>query len=92
MVTACLGFDTCCLVCTNPCSENPSIMDYIKLKHDVAELDKQAADWKRKIDIANMERNRTRALLKSLTAGPQAGGTLVSAASGLTSARSRNLG
>lgn len=72
--------------------ENPSIMDYIKLKHDVAELDKQAADWKRKIDIANMERNRTRALLKSLTAGPQAGGTLVSAASGLTSARSRNLG
>mmetsp|Transcript_10190 Transcript_10190/g.25401 ORF Transcript_10190/g.25401 Transcript_10190/m.25401 type:complete len:383 (-) Transcript_10190:297-1445(-) len=68
--------------------DNPSIMDYIKLKHDVAELEKQAADWKRKIDIANMERNRTRTLLKSLTSGPQGSRQLATTASELMSSRS----
>lgn len=50
-----------------PRSDNPCILDYIKIKHDVAELEKQAADWRRKIDILNMERNRTRQLLRSIT-------------------------
>lgn len=55
--------------------DNPSIMDYIHLRHDVVELEKQAADWRRKIDILNMERNRTRKLLKNLTGvtGPTGG-------------------
>ncbi len=49
------------------CSDNPSIMDYIRLKHDLLELEKQAVDWRRKIEILQMERNRTRQLLKSVT-------------------------
>ncbi|MEW5300060.1 MAG: hypothetical protein WDW36_003019 [Sanguina aurantia] len=52
--------------------DSPSIMGYIKLKHEVMELEKQATDWKRKMDILLMERARTRSLLKSvtITAGP----------------------
>ena len=26
-------------------------MDYISLKHDVTDLDKQASDWKRKLEL-----------------------------------------
>lgn len=48
------------------CSDNPCIMDYIRLKHDVSELEKHFADWKRKIEILAMERQRTRQVLKSV--------------------------
>lgn len=41
-------------------------MDYIKLKHEVTELEKQLTDWKRKIDILTMEKTRKRTLLKSV--------------------------
>ena len=34
-----------------PCSDNPTIMDYIKLKHDVTELEKQASEWRRKLEL-----------------------------------------
>jgi hypothetical protein len=51
------GCDThrCAACC---CSEQPTILEYIKVKHEVAELSKQAADWRRKIDIATMEQHR----------------------------------
>lgn len=39
----------CYAVLRYPCSDNPSIMDYLKLKHEVAEIEKQLADWKRKV-------------------------------------------
>lgn len=58
--------------------DNPSIMDYINLKHEVSELEKQQADWKRKIDILVMEKNRTRSLLKSVT--HMTGGTVAQTA------------
>ncbi len=47
-------------------SDTPTIMDYIKLKHEVTELEKQLTDWKRKIDILTMEKTRKRTLLKSV--------------------------
>jgi hypothetical protein len=52
------------VLCTR--SDNPCIMDYIQLKHGVVELEKHASDWKRKIDLLHMERNRTRQVLKSV--------------------------
>jgi len=33
------------------CRDNPSIMDYISLKHDITELEKQASDWRRKLEL-----------------------------------------
>ena len=54
----------------------------MKLKHEVVELEKQVADWRRKIDILVMERNRTRQLLKSLTTMAQTSGVATSAALG----------
>jgi hypothetical protein len=42
-------------------------MDYIKLKNDVAEMEKHANDWKRKIEILGMEEKRTKQVLRSVT-------------------------
>lgn len=58
-----------CVLCVAGCSDNPGILDYIKLKHEVVELQKQLSDWRRKVDIASMERTRTRTLLRSVTQG-----------------------
>lgn len=44
----------------------PQIMAYLKAKHEVAELEKQAGDWKRKLDIAEMELTRTQSTLRKL--------------------------
>ncbi len=41
-------------------------MDYIKLKHDVTELEKHLGDWRRKIEILTMERAQTTKVLKSV--------------------------
>ncbi|GFR48486.1 hypothetical protein Agub_g10382, partial [Astrephomene gubernaculifera] len=46
--------------------DTPTIMDYIRLKHEVSELEKQLTDWRRKIDILTMEKTRKRTLLKSV--------------------------
>ena len=60
-------------------------MDYIQLKHSVVELEKHAGDWKRKIDLLQMERQRTRQVLKSVvsmaasTTGGGGGGGALSA-------------
>lgn len=47
--------------------DQPQIMDYIRVKHEVAELEKQVIDWQRKIEIMEMEKTRTRALLRTVT-------------------------
>ncbi|KAJ9514524.1 hypothetical protein QJQ45_016262 [Haematococcus lacustris] len=67
--------------------DKPSIMDYIKLKHDVGELEKQAAEWRRKIEIQVMERNRTRQLLKSVTTMAASNGVPVHTANTTGSSR-----
>lgn len=47
--------------------DQPQIMDYIRVKHEVAELEKQVTDWQRKIEIMEMEKTRTRNLLRTVT-------------------------
>ncbi|EFJ49167.1 hypothetical protein VOLCADRAFT_104371 [Volvox carteri f. nagariensis] len=65
--------------------DTPTIMDYIKLKHEVSELEKQLTDWRRKIDILTMEKSRKRTLLKTVATttlpmphrpGPSSGGAM----------------
>ena len=56
-----------------PRRDNPSVMDYIRLKAEVVDLEKQASEWRRKIELLLMERQRTRAMLKSV-AGMTGGG------------------
>lgn len=56
----------CCAQVEQEDIDNPSIMDYIKLKHEVTEMEKHCSDWKRKIVILSMEQKRTRQVLKSL--------------------------
>ncbi len=41
-------------------------MDYIKVKHEVAEAEKHVADWKRKVEIAELEASRTSHMLKQV--------------------------
>ena len=40
--------------------DNPLSIDYIHLKAEVAELEKKAVDWERKVEIAEMESSRKR--------------------------------
>lgn len=42
--------DHAAVLCTR--SEQPQIMEYIKLKAQVAELQKEATDWQRKLEVA----------------------------------------
>eukprot|EP00798_Chlamydomonas_sp_ICE-L_P019392 gene19392-26041_t len=46
--------------------DNPCIMDYIRLKHEVADAEKQVHDWRRKIELLVMEKQRARAMLKNV--------------------------
>lgn len=46
--------------------DNPNIMDYIRLKHEVSELDKTLSDWQRKTEILTMEKARTKGALTRL--------------------------
>ena len=54
-------------------------MDYIQLKHSVTELEKHASDWKRKIDLLQMEKQRTRQVLKGVASMAAPGGGPLSA-------------
>lgn len=46
--------------------EQPQIGDYLKVKAEVMELEHKVVDWKRKIDIADMENSRLTRVLSSL--------------------------
>ena len=64
-------------------------MDYIQLKHSVTELEKHASDWKRKIELLQMEKQRTRQVLKSVAsmASTSAKGSLTAMASQASNGR-----
>ena len=49
--------------------------------HSVLELEKHASDWKRKIDLLQMEKQRTRQVLRSVASMAAPGGTLSGMAS-----------
>ena len=74
--------------CLDLRSDNPCIMDYIQLKHSVAELEKHASDWKRKIDLLQMEKQRTRQVLKGVASMAAPGGSLSAMASQASFGRS----
>jgi len=48
-------------------TEQPQVLDYIKLKADVADLEKKSIDWERKVEIAELEVKRLRKQLKGST-------------------------
>lgn len=43
-----------CYLLSLACRDNPSIMDYIKLKHDVGDLEKHHSDWHRKLELVQV--------------------------------------
>ena len=46
--------------------EQPEIMDYIRLKAAVSDLEKKVVDWDRKNEIADMDLSRTQKLMARL--------------------------
>ena len=48
------------------CREQPEIMDYIRLKAAVTDLEKKTVDWERKNEIAEMDLSRTQKLMAKL--------------------------
>jgi len=48
-------------------TDRPQVMDYIYLTAEVQDLQKQVADWERKLEIAQMEEKRTRRMFKTMT-------------------------
>ncbi len=56
----------CCLECSC-CRDELNVLDYIQVKDEVSQLGKQAADWRRKVDIAEMERQHSSRLLRTVS-------------------------
>eukprot|EP00879_Flechtneria_rotunda_P032338 GHRR01035527.1.p1 GENE.GHRR01035527.1~~GHRR01035527.1.p1 ORF type:complete len:113 (+),score=38.27 GHRR01035527.1:362-700(+) len=55
-------------------TDQPQIMEYIKLKHQVEQLHKEADDCRRKVEVTQTARGRSEAgRLRSSTAGHRAG-------------------
>lgn len=52
------------------CRDLPQIIDYIKVKAEIGELEKKLTDWGRKIEIAEMDQARTKKIHSALTALP----------------------
>ncbi|KAK9829189.1 hypothetical protein WJX72_004391 [[Myrmecia] bisecta] len=50
--------------------DRPQILDYIKLKAEVHELEKKQSDWERKLEIAEMDAARTRKIYTTMTTMP----------------------
>ncbi len=78
--------DTALLPCPAlpTCSEHPQILDYIKVKQEVCDMEKAIADLKRKGEIADMEAKRGAATLAQLKTLRKAGsGTGAGAGTGL---------
>ena len=49
--------------------EQPQVLEYIKSKHAVAELQHTAGEWRRKIELAELELSQTTAMVRRI-AGP----------------------
>lgn len=52
------------------CRDLPQIIDYIKVKAEIGDLEKKLTDWGRKIEIADMDHARTKKIHSALTALP----------------------
>lgn len=52
------------------CRDLPQIIDYIKVKAEIGDLEKKLTDWGRKIEIAEMDQARTKKIHSALTALP----------------------
>lgn len=50
-------------------TEQPQVLDYIKLKAEVAEMEKKAGDWERKLEIAEMEHKRLKKTSRLMAMG-----------------------
>jgi len=48
-------------------TDRPQVMDYIYLTAEVQNIQKQVADWERKLEIAQMEEKRTRKMYKTMS-------------------------
>ncbi len=61
-----------CNLSTAACSDLPQIIDYIKVKAEIGDLEKKLTDWGRKIEIAEMDQARTRKIHLAMSALPNA--------------------
>ena len=52
------------------CRDLPQIIDYIKVKAEIGDLEKKLTDWGRKIEIAEMDQARTKKIHLAMTALP----------------------
>ena len=52
------------------CRDLPQIIDYMKVKAEIGDLEKKLTDWGRKIEIAEMDQARTRKIHLAMTALP----------------------
>lgn len=50
--------------------DQPQTLDYIRLKHEVGELQKQAADWQRRIEVAQLQSSKSRSQKQPQRTGP----------------------
>ncbi len=50
----------------------PQIIDYIKVKAEIGDLEKKLTDWSRKIEIAEMDQARTKKIHLAMSALPNA--------------------
>lgn len=54
------------------CRDLPQIIDYIKVKAEIGDLEKKLTDWGRKIEIAEMDQARTKKIHLAMSALPNA--------------------
>lgn len=54
------------------CRDLPEIIEYIKVKADIGDLEKKLTDWGRKIEIAEMDQARTKKICLAMSALPGA--------------------
>ena len=53
-------------------AELPEVMDYIRIKADISELEKKVSDWKRKLEIAGMKSKSSKRLVSPSATGIKA--------------------
>ena len=54
------------------CRDLPEIIEYIKVKAEIGDLEKKITDWGRKIEIAEMDQARTKKICLAMSALPTA--------------------
>jgi len=54
--------------------EQPQVLEYIKAKHGVAELEHAAGEWRRKIELAELELSQTATMVRRVAGSGSASG------------------